>query len=246
MPQREIIQIIPTQNVALNGLLPAAVCEQHRSLAAHQEAAAALFAARIRPVEPLANTEQMLAVHVAPAFCTLLGRSEWEGQSQSSPAQGERTQAQTVQAFKHSCPWVLYGGRQLLTLAVWVLTARYPLCCAHCLSFSSTAILPSDAEKLPAFLELLVLNWSWKGARLCHPLGCVPSGADRSRASNDALDSTPKISEKAAVWARRGLLCSWCPSQGSRLCSFVKDLLVGVERTGTGCHSRGPLAPQQK
>lgn len=55
MPQREIIQIIPTQNVALNGLLPAAVCEQHRSLAAHQEAAAALFAARIRPVEPLAH-----------------------------------------------------------------------------------------------------------------------------------------------------------------------------------------------
>lgn len=65
------------------------------------------------------------------------------------------------------------------------------------------------------------------------PTGFVPSGADRSRASNDALDSTPKISEKAAEWARIGLLSSWCPSRGSRLCSFMKDLLSQQETIGT-------------
>lgn len=65
------------------------------------------------------------------------------------------------------------------------------------------------------------------------PTGFVPSGADRSRASNDALDSTPEISEKAAVWARRRLLSSWCPSRGSRLCSLVKDLLSQQEAIGT-------------
>lgn len=69
--------------------------------------------------QSLLLTQQLLAVPCGPASASHqnLRSSEWEGQSKSRPAQGEHgAHSKREQAFKHSCPGVLYRGHPLLAL----------------------------------------------------------------------------------------------------------------------------------
>lgn len=101
----------------------------------------------------------------------------------------------------------------------------------------------SDTEKPPAFWGLLVLNRSWKRARLSHLWGSVPSGAGHRAAR---WHSAPKLPGKAEMQARER---STLP-----LVSFPRQAWLlqegifkghGTNRDRPYC-SRRPLAPQQK